>query len=126
MRAYVTVMHQRRSKPDNVIESELIKYGRKYRSGRIYEGLGLFQYESGKAVDAARSFGTARELYGNTEDVQRVTMHEARALAKGGNKPKALALLRAAMAKNPASPALDSLRAVERELEPEAAPTPAR
>ncbi len=124
MRAFVTVMHQRRSKPANVIEAELIKYGRKYRSGRIYEGLGLFQFANGNAVDAARTFGTARDLYVNPEDVQRVTMHEARALAKGGNKPRALALLRAAMAKNPTSPALESLRAVERELEPPAAPEP--
>lgn len=131
MRAFATVMHQRRSKPANVIEAELIKYGRKYRSGRIYEGLGLFQFANGNSTDAARTFGTARDLYANPEDILRVTMHEARALAKGGNKPKALALLRAAMAKNPASPALESLRAVERELEPatagpEATPTPTK
>jgi uncharacterized protein (TIGR03790 family) len=118
MRAFVTIMHQRRSKPANEIEADLIKYGRKFRSGRIFEGLGLFQFANGNSVDAARTFNAARDLYVNPEDVLRVTMHEARALAKGGNKPKALALLRAAIAKNPTSPALESMRAVERELEP--------
>jgi uncharacterized protein (TIGR03790 family) len=129
MRAFVAVMHQRRSKPANVIEAELIKFGRKYRSGRIYEGLGLFQFANGNSGDAARTFGSARELYLNAEDVLRVTLHEARALAKSGHQPQALALLRAAIAKNPTSPALESLRLVEHELEPlraDQAPTPTR
>ncbi len=121
MRAYATIMHQRRSKPANVVEAELIKYGRKYKSGRIFEGLGLFQFANGNSTDAARTFDTASDLYAQPEDVLRVTMHEARALAKAGNKPKALALLRAASAKYPTSPALESLRATEKEIEPSGA-----
>ena len=130
MRAFATIMHQRRSKPANVVEAELVKYGRKYRSGRIFEGLGLFQFANGNSVDAARTFDTARELYAHPDDVLRVTMHEARALAKGGNKPRALALLGAAIAKNLSSPALESLRALENQLESSpvtgATPTPVK
>ena len=124
MRAFATIMHQRRSKPSNVIEADLIKYGRKYRSGRIYEGLGLYQFANGDATAATRTFGTARELYVNPEDVVRVTLHEARALAKVGRKPQALALLRAALAKHAALPSTESLRTLEREMEGAPAETP--
>lgn len=127
MRAFVSVMHQRRSKPGNVIEADLIRFGRKYRSGRIFEGLGLFQFANGNANDAARTFSTARDLYVNPEDQMRVTLHEARALAKSGHKPQALALLATALAKNATSPAAESLRALQQEIEPAAMrPTPAK
>lgn len=129
MRAFATIMHQRRSKPPNVTEAELIKYGRKYRSGRIYEGLGLFQFANGDAHTAARTFATARELYPNPEDALRVTLHEARALAKSGRGPQAIALLAATVTKHAASPAAESLRALQREIDPApttGTPTPAK
>ena len=128
-RAFATVMRQRRSKPANVIESELIKFGRKYRSGRIYEGLGAWQFANGDANAAARTFGTARELYANPEDAVRVTLQEARALAKSGRQPQALALINAALAKHAASPAAECLRTLQQELAPPpttATPTPAK
>ena len=126
MRAFATAMHQRRSKPSNVIEAELTKYGRKYRSARIYEGLGLYQFAKGDATAATRSFSTARDLYVNPEDAVRVTLHEARALAKIGRKPQALALLQAALKKHTTLPSAESLRMLEREIEGTTTPAPAK
>ena len=124
MMAFASVMHQRRGKPANVIEADLIRLGRKYRSGRIYEGLGLFQFATGDANAAVKSFGTAREMYVNPEDAMRVTLHEARALAQSGRKPQALALLAAALTKYGASSATESLRTLQRELDPSAVTPP--
>ncbi len=123
-KAFVATWHLRRSKPVNAIELEVSKLARKFKSGRIYEGLGLAQLAGGDVSTAIRTLETARDSYASPDDVQRVILHLARAQIRAGRKPQALVLARQAITKFPTSPAVECFRALERELEPPPTPAP--
>ncbi len=123
MRAFATIAHQRRTKPENVIAAELMKQARRMKSARIYEGLGLLQLSNADYASAQRTFESARDLYASPEDVVRVIVSQIQGLIQADRKPQALALTRAALLKYPAAIAYETLRAYEKLLAP--APPPA-
>lgn len=101
---------------------QLIEQAKKWRSGVVMEGLGLLELAADQPDAAIKSFGVARDLYKNPEDILRVTIHEVIQLRARARDGIALALIRKQLEIYGKSPAAEVLRTFEREMAPPAAP----
>lgn len=95
--------------------------GKKFRSGVIFEGLGLLQLAVNDGPAAIAAFQQARENYIHPDDVARVAIHEVIQLRTAGREKEALALTRRMLAANPQGAAAPMLRTFD---PPPATPAP--
>lgn len=100
--------------------------GQKYKSGIIFEGLGLLQLTVNGQTDALSAFQEARKYYTAPGDVLRVAIHEAILLKGMGRTADGLALVRKHAAKFPKDPALTVFPLIFPELAPKPPSTPAK
>ncbi|MBS0659141.1 MAG: TIGR03790 family protein [Verrucomicrobia bacterium] len=123
LRVFSTLAHQRRSKATNYIDSEMAKAARRFRSGRIYEGLAAWQVQRGDVAAGLKTYELAREAYSEVDDDQRVTLSMIHAMRGPERRAQGLALARASIGKWIGTPVVDAFRAFERYLDPPP-PTP--
>ena len=79
----------------------------------MLEDIALMQQHDGDLAAASDHLEQARRCYGNRDDVLRVTIEEADALAKQKNPERALELLRTARTSAPDAPAAPLLKKME-------------
>jgi len=105
-------------------EPALQARGRGFKSGVIYEGLGLLQAANNDFDDALISWDQARRFYKQDADCIRCALHSIALLRKMGRTDAALALTREQNKKFRVADAAVRLRAIELELAPPPLPTP--
>jgi uncharacterized protein (TIGR03790 family) len=93
-------------------EKALAESARQLKSGIIWEGLGLLQMGANDRPAAIASFGQARKVYPQTDDVLRVVIHETIQLRAAGRETDAVQLVRKTAATYPTAPALSVLRLI--------------
>lgn len=105
-------------------EKALLASARQLRSGVIYEGLGLLQWnEANDTPSAIASFEQAERCYANAEDAVRTIIHRVQILRAAGKPKDALALARRGIKAFPNAVAINVLRSMETELAPPPSPT---
>lgn len=106
-------------------EKKLSDAARRLRSGIVWEGLGLLQWQAAADAPAAiTSFAQAEKAYANPEDATRTVIHSVRILMELQKKKEALALARRGIKSHSKTPAANMLRAVVDELAPPPSPAP--
>jgi tetratricopeptide (TPR) repeat protein len=85
-------------------------------NGPMLEDIGLLEASDGNFSSAIGSFEQARTTYGSRDDILRVVMDEADALAKSNKAKRALDLVRNALRLAPNAPAAPLLRKIEEDL----------
>ncbi len=111
-RAYLQGAQTWHAKGPAVGAAALKKSAERLHSGRVYEGLGLLEVDSGRAAEA---FERAIRFYKDPPDKVRAAYEEVRCLAGAGKKKEAAAILASARdqyASEPTAPVLDELKAL--------------
>lgn len=98
--------------------------GKKYRSGMIYEGLGLLELTENDRADAIADFQLARQFYSDPEDISRAAIHEIIQLRGTNRIADALALTRKMLKAYPHIPAASVLKLFDEQPKPAAPPGP--
>jgi hypothetical protein len=106
--------------------SALEASGKKYRSGMIFEGLGLLELTVNDRAGAIANFQRARQLYSDPEDITRAAIHEIIQLRGLRRSPEALALTRKMMKEFPQIPAASVLKLFDEQPVAEPPPGPTR
>lgn len=106
-------------------EKKLSDAAARLRSGVVWEGLGLLQWQAaGDAPAAIASFEQAEKAYPNPEDDVRTTIHRMRILTELHRTKEALALGRRGTKTFSKTPASNVLRSLVNELAPPPSPQP--
>jgi uncharacterized protein (TIGR03790 family) len=82
----------------------------------MLEDIALMEMKDVDLAAASEQLDTARKCYRNRDDVLRITIEEAEALAKQNNPKRALELLRDALTRAPDAPAAPLLRKMEEDI----------
>ena len=99
------------------------KAAAKLHSGLLYEALGLREESAGENSAAQRAFEKAEKFYAPANDRVRCVIHQVRLWQSLGDKDRALAVSRKAIAKYPTASATTVLREIALKLSPPP-PTP--
>ena len=91
-------------------EAALKSAGKKFKSGVIFEGLGLLELTANDRPAALAAFQQARQFYSDGEDITRVAIHEIIQLRNAQRSADALALTRKMIAAFPQLPAVAVLK----------------
>jgi uncharacterized protein (TIGR03790 family) len=100
--------------------------GKKYKSGMIFEGLGLLELTVNDRAGAIADFQQARQLYSDPEDITRAAIHEIIQLRGLRRSPEALALTRKMRKEFPQIPAAAVLKLFDEQPVAEPPPGPTR
>ena len=107
-------------------EAALKAAGRKFKSGMIFEGLGLLELTENDRASAIADFQQARQFYSDPEDIARVAIHEIIQLRSVRRTADALALTRKTIAAAPHIPAAAVLKLFDEQPVVEPPPGPTR
>lgn len=100
-------------------EKKLAAAARSLRSGIVWEGLGLLQWQAAQdATAAAASFDQAEKAYANAEDAARTVLHRIAILRDTHDAKAALALARRGARTFAKIPAANVFRGIVNELAP--------
>jgi uncharacterized protein (TIGR03790 family) len=114
------------SKPAPEFRAAAKQFAARTRNAPMLEDLGLIEFAAGNYPAATGCFDLARPAYTKRDDILRIVLHQANALAKENKTKRALDVVRGALRMVPDAPASALLKKLEAELRAVKPTTPAR
>ena len=115
-RAYHEFATKNSSMPAPEYRAVAKQFAARTRNAPMLEDLGLMEMSAQNYLGATGCFDLARTLYTNRDDILRVVLHQAEAMAKDNKTKRALDLIRNVLRVVPDAPASSLLKKLEMEL----------